>query len=200
VDPTTGFLDFFYQIQNTYSGDLRDSDTVASSFTLQDFGGIGITGVYQINYGATGNGCAFFGAGPCPPDSNGSGFLKPTTQTITSVTRSGGIGDDLTIALSGGVTPKTNSAILVIQTDAKDFDQSGAGSFTWKGAPPNGAVGSGPGQNTVGPWVLDSLEPILTPEPGSYGLLALGVAGLILFVRWRAEKARASKAPAVTEA
>jgi hypothetical protein len=201
IDPTTGGLDFFYQIQNTFMGQTQPNNTVASSFVLGDYANIGILGVYQLDYSSTGNGCAFFGAGPCPPDSKGSGFLQPTSQTITSVSRSTGTGDDLTVLLSGGVTPGTNSAILVIQTNSTDFDQAGSGIFTWMAAPTGSNLkGSGPGQATGGPWELDSLEPLPTPEPGSYGVLALGVAGLVLFVRWRAEKARSSKAPAATEA
>jgi hypothetical protein len=189
VDPD-GDLDFFYQIQNSFPKAMPNN-TVANSFTLEDFSGIGITGVYEVTYSGKGvTGCAFFGTGPCPPDSNGSGFLRPTDQTISSVTRSGGLGSDLTVNFNAGITAGTNSAILVIQTNAKDFDQSGAGTFMWAGAPPAGSVGGGPGQNTNGPWVLDSLEPVLTPEPGSYGVLALGVAGLWLVTRRRSEKAR----------
>jgi len=198
----SGFLDFFYQIQNTYpkSAGVNNANTVMNSFTLTDFGGVGITGVFQVGFATPGaTGCAFFGAGPCPPDGNGSGFLRPTDQSIASVTRSGGAGSDLTVDFSGpGITPSTNSAILVIETNAKDFDQTGEGIFNWKGAPPIGAKGSGPGQNTQGPWILDSLEPVLTPEPGFYGVLSLSIAGLLLIVRRRSEKAK-TNATANTE-
>ncbi len=194
VDPTGG-LDFFYQIQNTTTAKPSASNTVASSYSLVDFTGIPISNVFQVNYATAGaTGCAFFGAGPCPPDKNGSGFLRPTTETITSVSRSLD-GSTLNVNLSAGVTPKTNSAILVVETGSTDFDQTGEGTFSWHGAPPVGARGSGPGQNTIGPWQLDALEPLLTPEPGFYGILALGIAGLLLFVRRRSGKAEA-KAPA----
>jgi hypothetical protein len=199
VDPSSGDLDFFYQIQNSFPKAQSALDnTVASSMTLTDFSGVGISNVYEVTYATKGlTGCAFFGAGPCPPDANGSGFLRPTTASVSSVARSSGAGSDLTVNFNGlGIAPGTNSAILVIETTAKDFDQTGSGTFTWEGAPPAGAVGSGPGQNTKGPWVLDALEPVVTPEPGFYGILALGIAGLLLIVRRRSEKAarRASTA------
>jgi hypothetical protein len=198
IDPTTGNLDFFYQIQNTFKGTAAANNTVLRQFELGDFGGVQITGVFEVTYSTTSNGCAFFGAGPCPPDSNGSGFLRPTTGVVESVARSSGFGDDLTITFSGnGIAPGTNSAILVIQTNANDFDQSGSGTFFWKGAPPSGAVGSGPGQNTKGPWILDALEPIITPEPSAYGVLFLAIGGLMAYARRRAKKA---KSAAVTAA
>jgi hypothetical protein len=190
VDPNTGGLDFFYQIQNTYTGPTTANDTVNPTFTLVDYSGISITGVYQYNTSAAGNGCAFFGSPHCPPTTNGSGFLIPTTETVSSVSRSID-GSTLTVNLNSGVTPKTNSAILVIQTTAVDFDQSGSGTFHWNGAPPLLSTGSGPGQNTIGPWQLDALEPLVTPEPGFYGVLALGIAGLFLFVRRRSGKEQA---------
>jgi hypothetical protein len=195
VDPVTGDLDFFYQIQNTFTGAAANNDEVLQSFTLGDYAGVGITGVFKVTFDMAGNGCAFFGPGPCPPLSNGSGFLRPTNGSINSVARSID-GADLTVTFNNSVNPGKNSAILVIQTDAKDFDQTGTGTFFWKGAPPVGSTGSGPGQNTKGPWVLDALEPILTPEPGFYGVLALGIAGLLLFVRRRSGKAQATKSEA----
>jgi hypothetical protein len=187
VDPVTGDLDFFYQIQNTRPASKgAPNNAVASSYTLDDFNNIGITGVFQVSYATKGNGCAFFGAGPCPPTSAGSGFLRPTTQSVTSVTRSAGGGTDLTVTMSGPVTAGTNSAILVVQTNVQNFDQAGSGTFRWQASPPPGAIGSAPGQNTGGPWVLDALEPVPNvPEPGFYGELALGVAGLLLFVQRR---------------
>jgi hypothetical protein len=193
VDPTTGGLDFFYQIQNTFPASKTAlNNTVSSTFVLTSFAGIGITNVFQAQFSTAGStGCAFFGPGPCPPDSGGSGFLRPTTESIVSVSRSAGSGADLTVDVGGlGVAPGTNSAILVIETDAKDFDQSGSGTFSWRASPPAGAIGSGPGQNTGGPWMLDALEPVITtPEPGFYGVLALGVAGLIMLAQRRARKA-----------
>jgi hypothetical protein len=188
VDPTTGDLDFFYQIQNTRSASkAAPNNAVANSFILDDFNNIGITGVFQVSYSTKGTGCAFFGAGPCPPSASGSGFLRPTTESVLSVSRSfSGGGSDLLVNLSGPVTAGTNSAILVVQTNVKDFDQSGSGTFRWQAPPPPGALGSAPGQNTGGPWVLDALEPVPNvPEPGFYGELALGVAGLLLLVQRR---------------
>jgi hypothetical protein len=191
VDPMTGGLDFFYQIQNTRLPSKAAPNNAVSTISLfDDFGGVGITGVFQISYATAGaTGCAFFGAGPCPPSSAGSGFLRPTTESITSVSRSlSGGGSDLMVTLSGPVTAGTNSAILVVQTNATDFNQTGSGTFSWQAPPPPGAKGSGPGQNTGGPWVLDALEPLVVPEPGFYGELGLGVTALAWFARRRMKK------------
>jgi hypothetical protein len=96
----------------------------------------------------------------------------------------------VTVNLSGPVTAGTNSAILVLQTNSQDFDQSGSGTFSWQAAPPAGATGSGPGQDTGGPWMLDALEPMPdVPEPGFCAELTFGVTGLLWLARRRKKNA-----------
>jgi hypothetical protein len=193
VDPSTGGLDFFYQIQNSFPARLgaAPDNSVSSSFTLDGFASAPITGVFQLSSTiASTAGCAFFAGGQCPPGSVGLGFLRPTSSSILSVTRGGGTGATLTVDLSGPVAAGTRSAILVVQTSSQDFDASGSGTFSWLSAPPSGATGSGPGQDTGGPWVLDALTPVApAPEPGASTLLTLCVTGLLLFGRRQANKA-----------
>lgn len=183
IDPTTHQLDFFYQIQNTFTGAKAANNTISTTFTLADFSPV-TTDIYQADFATMGS--AFF---------NGSGFVKPTADQVMKVSRD--LTGDLTVTLTTtGILPKTASAILVVKTNALDFDQAGLGSFSWNGAPPLGATGGGQNTNMKN-WTLDALEPLLTPEPGFYGILSLGIAGLLLLVRRRSEKARAKTPEAV---
>jgi len=180
VDPTTGDLDFFYQIQNTYNGATTASNTVSKTVVLNEsFEGTTITGVAEIT------------------SANFKGFddyVKPTAgDAITSVSLGSYQADgsaNLTINFSTPITPKTDSAILVIETNSTDFDQAGQGTFSWTGNPPAGAHD---GSNlATNPFTLDALEPIPTPEPGFYGVLSLGLAGLLLLVHRRSGKVKAN--------
>lgn len=185
VDPVTHELDFFYQIQNTFTGATAANNTITTTFMLEDFTGV-TTNVYQVDLSGP-SGSAFFA---------GSGFKKPTADTITKVSRSLN-GADLTVTLTTtGIKPKTNSAILVVKTNATDFDQAGLGSFSWNAAPPAGATGGGQNTNLKN-WTLDALEPVLTPEPGFYGVLSLGIAGLLMLVRRRSGRPQEDSKPLV---
>ncbi len=170
IDPVTGALDFFYQIQNTYTGAATNSDTISPTIVLNEsFEGVAITGVEQMN---ALNFVSF------------NGFAKPTGGiSVASVSLGQYQTDgsaDLTVTFSAPIAPKQDSAILVIQTDARDFDQAGGGAFSWMTAPPAGAhKGGSPATN---PFYLDALEPLVAPEPGSYGMLSLGVSGLLLLI------------------
>jgi len=174
LDPSTGGLDFFYQLQNTWTGSTANNNTLVNTFSIQDFEGV-TTNVFQVTSGGTGS--LFF---------PGSGYLAPTSDTVTRV--SADLTGDLTVTLSGNLAPKTNSAVLVIETNATDFDSAGdAYNLNWKSAPPTNAHGAA----AVQPFTLGALEPLLTPEPGFYGALALGIASLLLVVHGRAEKSKA---------
>jgi hypothetical protein len=184
VDPVTGDLDFFYQIQNTYTGAATNQNTIAPTVQFNEsFEGVTITGVSEItstNYQTFDD------------------FVKPTGGGITSVSLGNydSQGDaDLTVTFSAPIAPKQDSAILVIQTNATDFDQAGEGTFAWKANPP---AGSHSGNTLVtNPFTLDALEPLPTPEPGFYGVLSLGIAGLLLLAHRRSGKAKAKAADAV---
>jgi hypothetical protein len=174
VDPSTGDLDFFYQLQNVYSGPAASDNTLVDTFDIQDFSGV-TTNVFQVTSGGTGS--LFFA---------NSGYLAPTSDTVTQVSADNS--GDLMVTLSASLAPKTNSAVLVIETNAKDFDEAGdAYNLNWKSSPPANAHGAG----ATNPFELGALEPLLTPEPGFYGALALGIASLLLVVHGRAEKSKA---------
>jgi hypothetical protein len=193
VDPATGGLDFFYQIQNAFPSRLgaAPDNAVSSSFALDGFATAPITGIFQLSSNTPSTaGCAFFGGGQCPLGSVGLGFLRPTSGGILSVDRSSGAGGTLRVDLSGPVTAGKSSAILVVQTSLQDFDASGWATFSWLSPPPSGAVGSGPGEDTGGRWVLDALTPVaLAPEPGAYGVVLLCVIALLWVGRRQAKKA-----------
>jgi hypothetical protein len=172
-DPSTGGLDFFYQIQNPFKGAATGTNTVASSFVIDWFTlpGITVTGVAQIK--------ASNFTGPF------SNFLKPKPagSAITNLSLNG-TDNMLTVTLDQPVAPGQNSAILVIETNAKDFDQAGNATFNWVTNP------AGPGvHGAVNPFNLQTLEPVITtPEPGFYGLLALAIAGTVMIARSRSSK------------
>jgi len=183
VDPNTGTLDFFYQLQNDYSGAATNTNTLKPVFTIDLFTlpGVTITGVAQIT--ATNWNAA------AAPDH----FVKPTpvTNVINSVSLNAA-DDSLTVTMNSALAPSQNSAILVIETNARDFDQNGDGVLNWKSAPPTGAHGSG----STEPFDLGTLEPIATPEPGVYGALVLGLGGLFM-VRRRSSKKSVDATPVV---
>lgn len=178
VDPVTHDLDFYYQIQNTFLGAANGQNTLQSVFQIADFAGFTIFDVQQLTYNTSGN---FFSAG------SGGQFKGKTTRTITSVSRSLD-GSDLTVNLNGTVLPGQNTAVLLIKTNATNFDQ-GSSSFNWKTAP-NGCTPANQASGNCGnaytqPFYLASLEPFAAPEPGFYGMLSLGMGGLFFAVRRR---------------
>jgi hypothetical protein len=163
----TGDLDFFYQIQNSYTGPATGSDTVSPAVILDDFSlpGVTITGVEQIT---------------APLFQPFDDFVKPTPATNSILSVSLGIDDrTLTVNFSAPINPGQDSAILVIETNAKSFNQNAEATFQWLGAPPAGAHGIADTQI----FALDALEPVATPEPNVYGVLSLAVAGLLFMAR-----------------
>lgn len=194
VDPSTGDLDFFYQIQNTYTGPAMNSNTVNPTIEINEtFAGVQITGVSEIT---STNFKAFDDyAKPTGGNTITSVSLCQTTLTpcLTGYEPDGAA--NLFLTFSSPIAPGQDSAILVIQTNATDFDQAGQGTFSWKSTPPVGAHdGSNPATN---PFTLDALEPLPVPEPGFYGVLSLGIAGLLLLVHRRSGKAKIKSNDAV---
>lgn len=186
VDPVTHDLDFYYQIQNTFAGSPNGQNTLQSTFTITDFASFTIFDVLQVQSGVAGN---MFGDG-------GNVEFKGKTGSITSVERSVD-GSNLTVHLSGVVQPGQNTAVLLLKTNAKNFDQGTSG-FNWKTSPTGcsaGDLASGNCGNAYSePFFLNNLEPFQAPEPGFYGMLSLGIGGLFFAVRRR----RSAKAtPAV---
>jgi hypothetical protein len=152
-------------------------NTLVPKMSLIDFGGF-TTNVFEADFSGPA-GSAFFA---------GSGFLKPTSDTVNNISRSAD-GSTITVEFSNnGLTPKSNSAILVVETNAKNFDEAGdALHLNWRAAPAGVNLH---GAGSLQGFELGTLEPLITPEPGVYGALALGVAGLLLVVRRRSENAR----------
>jgi hypothetical protein len=187
VDPVTGDLDFFYQIQNSYSGAATLNNTVSPTITIDDFSlpGVAITGVAQIT---------------AADYQHFEDFLQPAPAGVTVSSIALAASDQtLTINYSNPIAPAQNSAILVLETNAKQFNQNAEGTFNWAGATPLGAHGSGAGTGSPATtFTLDALEPVLSPEPGVYGALSLCLAGLLLLVHRRSsgktEKSRSDDA------
>jgi hypothetical protein len=154
TDPITGYLDFFYQIQNLPLGTSIDSDTVALS-TIDDctLPGAAITGVEQIT-------SASF--------TSFDGFVQPSSPTnnISSVSLDSK-GQILTLNFDSNISPGQSSAILVIQTNAGACNQNGQGAIDEASVLP---VKSGQG---AGGQSGDA--PLASPEPGVYVALPLGV-------------------------
>ena len=179
VDPVSHELDFYYQIQNTFAGTTNGQNTIQSVFQIADFAGFAILDVQQLTDNVAGN---FFG------DGANVEFKGKTSQTITSVDRSVD-GSDLTVQLSGAVSPGQNTAILLIKTDATNFDQ-GTSVFNWVTAPSGCSIlnrnAGNCGNAYPQPFFLNNLEPFAAaPEPGFYGMLSLGMGGLFFAVRRR---------------
>lgn len=178
IDPVTHDLDFYYQIQNTFTGAANAQNTLQSVLQIADFAGFTIFDVQQLKDPNSGN---FFG------DGANVEFKGKTTQTITSVSRSVD-GSDLTVQLSGVVKPGQNTAVLLIKTNATNFDQ-GNSTFNWVTAP-SGCTAANQATGACGnaysnPFFLANLEPFAAPEPGFYGMLSLGMGGLFFAVRRR---------------
>ena len=162
--PSTGDLDFFYQIQNSYTGPASGDNTVSPTIVLDDFSlpGVTITGVEQIT------------ASQFQPFDD---FVKPNPAANNISSVSLGLNDQtLTVVFSGAIKPGQDSAILLIETNAKAFNQNAEATLSWLSAPPAGAHGSAAAQT----FELDALEPAPAPEPSVYGFLSLAIAGLLL--------------------
>jgi len=186
-DPVTGYLDFYYQVQNTFKKSGTNSqNTLISSFHLTAWDNIMITAVAQLQRATIG---PFFG------DGANVEFLGSTQDSITSVSRSSGTGGNITINLASALKPDQKTSVLLLRTTATEFDL-GSATFSWVGAPPSCSVAPSPGNLTpcgvadFPTFGLGALEPVV-PEPGFYGLLALGIAGLWIGVHRRSAKAQA---------
>jgi hypothetical protein len=167
ADPTTGDLDFFYQIEPSITGNPVDSNSAELWAAVNGCAltGLAITGVQQIT-------TASFS-----PFGN---FVKPTagTNSISSVSLSPNA-QDLTIDFSQNVQPGQYSAILLIETNATACDQNTTNTFGGTVEAPGNSSGSESNQPP------SSDVPAVVIEPGVYGILALGSSGLMLLVRRR---------------
>lgn len=167
VDPVSHQLDFYYQIQNTFSSSANNQNTLNFTFDITDFTGFAITDVEQVS------GHAF------------AQFSGSTPRTIKSVSRSLS-GSTVTVNLTGTVRPGQNSSILLLKTNALNFQQ-GTSTFKFLN-PPVGCAANTPlgcGNAYAQPFFLNNLDPILAPEPGFYGMLSVGIGGLLFAVRRR---------------
>lgn len=178
VDPVTHELDFYYQIQNTFAGAANGQNTLSSTFMISDFAGFTIFNVLQLQSNVSGN---FFG------DGHNDEFKGKTQVSILDVKRSAN-GSNILVELSSVVQPGQNTAVLLLKTNAKNFDQ-GTSTFNWKTSP-SGCPASAQATGNCGnayqePFHLNNLEPFQAPEPGFYGVLSLGIAGLFFVVRRR---------------
>ncbi len=195
VDPSSQDLDFFYQLQNNSpaaTGSTGSASTIgnqgASSSLTQTtvvFTGFGpalsenVFDITSAQFSATALG--------------GSLFVKPTSgEAVTTV--SNATTGNLVVTLNQNLAPGTNSAILVVETNAKTFDNGGQALLHWKQNPALHGATSGTAYSSEN-INLGVLEP--TPEPGVYGLLSLAVAGLFLVMHRRSEKAKAKTAQVV---
>jgi hypothetical protein len=181
ADPTSGDLEFLYQIEpsilgNSVNSNSAELSTVINGCTLTGFA---ITGVEQIS-SATFNP---FGV-----------FVKPTSSAnnISAVSLSPN-DQDLTIDFSTYVAPGQYSAILMIETNATSCDQNGTNGTSGIAnlAAPLGILsvsasnpGSSPNQGNQG---ASPDVPVVAPEPGGYGVLLLGCC-LLLLVHRRSRK------------
>jgi hypothetical protein len=179
TDPTTGDLDFFYQIEPSILGNPIDTNsselsTVINGCTLTEFT---ITGVEQIT------------SATFTPFGN---FVVPTSSTngISSVSLSSN-DQDLTIDYSTNVDPGQYSAILVIETNGTPCVPNGGsanGGSDISGSANSGAAG--PPADSSGSQSGSSGEPVVAPEPSVYGTLSLGCTGLLLLAHRRQRKAK----------
>ncbi len=167
LDPVSNQLDFYYQIQNSFSGSGNNQNTLSFNFAITDFTGFLITDVQQVS------GMSF------------SQFSGSTPRTIKSVSRSAS-GSTVTVNLTGTVRPGQNSSVLLLKTNALNFQQ-GTSTFKFLN-PPTGCVANTPsvcGNAYQQPFFLNNLDPVLVPEPGFYGMLSMGIGGLLFAVRRR---------------
>jgi hypothetical protein len=178
VDPITQELDFYYQIQNTFAGSANGQNTLPSTFTISDFSNFTIFNVLQLQSNAAGN---YFG------DGSNVEFKGKTPVSILDVSRSAD-GSNVTVDLSSVVQPGQNTAVLLLKTNATNFDQGTSG-FSWKSSPagclPSEQATGNCGNAYAEPFFLNNLEPFQAPEPGFYGMLSLGIGGLFFAVRRR---------------
>jgi hypothetical protein len=187
VDPTTHFLDFFYQIQNNspaITGSTGGSSTIGNqggaanptqtTLVLTGFGP-GITeNVFEIT-------SAQFVAGTL----GGSLFVKPSNgETVTSV--SNAIPGELIVNFNEAITPGSSSAILLVETNAT-ATRGGQALLHWKQNPAvhGGKSGSAFNSESI---TMSDLAP--APEPGAYGVLSLAIAGLVFAVQLRSARAK----------
>jgi hypothetical protein len=187
-DTSTGALDFYYQIQTAFRSNATGQKTLLNSFQLTNWANVGILDV-QAFTGGSGN---LFG--------NGSSveFKGSASDAITTVSRSTGTGNTINVNLAGNLLPGQNSAVLLIKTNAKRFDDLGSAALSWVTAPPSCLVAPSAGNPTpcgvadFPTFGLAALEPVV-PEPGFYGVLSLSMIGLWMGVRRRsAGKAKAN--------
>jgi hypothetical protein len=181
IDPGTGNLDFFYQIQNNSPA---PSGITQSASTLQNLGGGGATltlngfgpgvteNVFQIT-NSSGLSASFGNA-------SGTNDIVTVSRTSTS---------DV-ISFNNPITPGTESAILLIKTNAAPtaFTTGGTANLRWRQNPALHGATSGTAFSSENITVA-TLVP--TPEPGVYGLLSLAIAGLFFAVHRRSGKAKA---------
>lgn len=186
VDPQTGDLDFFYQIQNTggpLASQYAGTNALSSPVVIENFDqtlGVQISAVQEITAGT--------------PYQQFDLMKAPTAgSSITSVSFSPDpvAGEDLSFNFNAPIGPGQNSAILVLKTNASGYDQEAEGIFNWSAKTPNGAVGQDAGTGPHGTTFFEgAIDPVLAPEPGFYGALSLGLAGLLLLIHRRSGKAK----------
>ncbi len=187
VDPTTHFLDFFYQIQNNspaISGPTGGGSTIGNlggapnptqtTLVLTGFGA-GITeNVFEIT-------STQFVAGAL----GGSLFVKPNNgETVSSV--SNAVPGELIVNFNQAITPGNSSAILVVETNAT-ATRGGQALLHWRQNPAihGGTSGSAFNSESI---TMSNLAP--APEPGAYGVLSLAIAGLVFAVQLRSARAK----------
>jgi hypothetical protein len=194
-------LDFVYQFTNT------NTNHGVNTFTVSDFDNLvpWITDVYQS---ANKNPNLNIGIFTVPGGTN----VQATDAT------SGGMGPDGTVNGGDTIGFNTNdggthgeSYILIIKTNATLYVPGSVSLISNKTATSNvpniagyqpwgayyqGGTGFGPITNTnTGAFALNGigysntfLAPIATPEPGFYGVLAIGLAGIFVALKYRRNK------------
>lgn len=185
VDPTTHFLDFFYQIQNNSTSPTILSNTVGNLAGAPNPG--------QLTLTLTGYGSGFtesvfdITSSTYNPSSLGGSLFKTPISGNAVVAANNSTPNDLIVTFNNGIMPGQNSAILLVKTNASSMQAGGDGIFNWKQNPSRHGATSGTSYKTE-LITANTLEP--APEPGVYGILSLGIAGLFLAVRRRSEKAK----------
>jgi len=181
VDPMSGNLDFFYQIQNNSPA---PTGITQQASTIQNLGGGGAS-VMLTGYGP---GTAEDVYVITNSTGLGAGFLNASgTANITTVNQTAG---NIIVNFNNAVLPGTDSAILLVRTNASptSFTTGGTANFRWRQNPALHGATSGTAFTSENISVA-TLVP--TPEPGVYGLLSLAIAGLFFVVHRRSGKAKA---------
>ena len=186
VDPTTHYLDFFYQIQNHSTTPVILSDTVGNLAGAPNPG--------QLTLTLTGFGPGFSetifditSTTYHPGTLGGSLFTMPISGNAV-VAANNSTPNDLIATFNYGLMPGQSSAILLVQTNATSSKAGGQAMFNWRQNPSrHGATGGTAFSSEL--ITANTLEP--APEPSAYGALALGLAGLFFVVRRRAQKTAA---------